>query len=95
MGFGHRVFTEGDPRGKYLKPICQELARAANDESWETLAEAIETLMAREKHLYPNVDWPTARLYYYVGVPLELYTPLFAISRIAGWCAPRHRTNTE
>jgi len=87
MGFGHRVYKEGDPRAAYVKPMCQELARQTNHEAMEQTAEVIEQVVWREKKLPPNVDWPTARLYHYFGLAVELYTPLFVVARTAGWCA--------
>ena len=95
MGFGHRVFTEGDPRAHYLKPICQELGAPRATRLGRRWQRRSSRSWRREKRLFPNVDWATARLYHYVGVPLEMYTPLFAISRLAGWCrtpSSKHRT---
>ncbi len=87
MGFGHRVYKTGDPRATYLKRICSELANLRGDSSLEEIAETIETIVATEKGLPPNLDWPSARLYYYLGLPIDLYTPLFVISRVVGWSA--------
>lgn len=86
MGFGHRVFKQGDPRARLLKPLCAKLAKETGNTELEATAEQIERVCA-EKQLYPNVDWPTARIYYYLGLPSELFTPLFAVGRMAGWCA--------
>jgi 2-methylcitrate synthase/citrate synthase II len=87
MGFGHRVYKHGDPRAVILKRYCQELARELNDDTWERIAEPIEHAMIARKHLPPNVDWPSARLYHYMGLPIQLYTPIFAMARVAGWAA--------
>lgn len=87
MGFGHRVYKEGDPRAVYLKPICQALAEASGHQTIEQTAEAIEQVVRDEKGLPPNLDWPAARLYYYLGLPVQLYTPLFVLSRVVGWSA--------
>jgi citrate synthase len=87
MGFGHRVYKEGDPRAKFLKSLCSELAREAGREDLEQMAEVIERIVVEEKRLPPNLDWPSARLYYYLGLPIDLYTPLFVLSRVTGWCA--------
>ena len=87
MGFGHRVYKTGDPRAAYLKTLCGELARETGHEALERTAEVIETIVRQEKQLPPNLDWPSARLYHYLGLPVELYTPLFVVSRVAGWSA--------
>jgi len=97
MGFGHRVYKQGDPRAQFLKPLCQKLARQTGHETMESVAEAIEKTIAKEKRgLPPNVDWMTGRLFYYLGLPIDLYTPLFVLARVAGWCAhviEQHDTN--
>jgi citrate synthase len=87
MGFGHRVYKTGDPRAAYLKKLCGELAAETGHEDMERMAETIETIVRTEKALPPNLDWPSARLYHYLALPVELYTPLFVISRVAGWSA--------
>lgn len=87
MGFGHRVYKQGDPRANFLKPFCREVAELIGATAWEETADAVEEAMNEIKGLRPNLDWPTARLYYYLGLPVELYSPLFVASRAAGWCA--------
>ena len=87
MGFGHRVYKLGDPRAKFLKPLCSVLARRGGHEEMERMADTIEATVMEEKRLRPNVDWPSARLYHYLGLPVDLYTPLFVLSRIVGWSA--------
>jgi 2-methylcitrate synthase/citrate synthase II len=87
MGFGHRVYKNGDPRATILKRYCIELAREIGDQRWEQIAEPIERIVTTQKHLPPNVDWPSARLYHYMGLDIDLYTPIFAMARIAGWAA--------
>jgi citrate synthase len=87
MGFGHRVYKEGDPRAVYLKELCAGLAAETGNENLEAIADVMERVVWDEKKLPPNLDWPAARLYHYLGLPVELYTPLFVISRVAGWCA--------
>jgi citrate synthase len=87
MGFGHRVYKTGDPRAKYLKTFCDELAKETGNEDMESMADTIETIVRQEKGLPPNLDWPSARLYHYLGLPVELYTPLFVVSRVVGWSA--------
>jgi 2-methylcitrate synthase/citrate synthase II len=87
MGFGHRVYKQGDPRAAILKRYCGELAREVNETRWEEIAEPIERAVTAQKKLPPNVDWPSARLYHYLGLPVRLYTPIFAMARVAGWAA--------
>jgi citrate synthase len=87
MGFGHRVYKTGDPRAEVLKPYCLALAGEVGDDRWERIAEPIERMVIKEKHLQPNVDWPSARLYHYLGLHVDMYTPIFAMARVAGWCA--------
>lgn len=87
MGFGHRVYKRSDPRAAILKAHCRELARELQDDRWERIAESIERAVVSRKKLPPNVDWPSARLYHYLGLPLRLYTPIFAMARVAGWSA--------
>jgi citrate synthase len=87
MGFGHRVYKHGDPRAVILKTFCQALSREVGEDKWERIAEPIERAVVDQKHLPPNVDWPSARLYYYLGLDVDLYTPIFAMARVAGWSA--------
>jgi 2-methylcitrate synthase len=87
MGFGHRVYKTGDPRARILKAYCTRLAAEIGDERWEQIAEPIERAVTEQKKLPPNVDWPCARLYHYLGLDLDLYTPIFAMARVAGWSA--------
>ena len=87
MGFGHRVYKTGDPRADVLKTYCAQLAREAGDGELEEIADTIEAIVRSEKGLPPNLDWPSARLYHYLGLEVELYTPLFVASRVVGWAA--------
>jgi 2-methylcitrate synthase/citrate synthase II len=87
MGFGHRVYKTGDPRAAILKPHCVALAGEVGEDRWERIAEPIEQAVTTQKNLPPNVDWPSARLYHYMGLEIELYTPIFAMARVAGWAA--------
>lgn len=87
MGFGHRVYKTGDPRAAILKPHCIALAKEVGEDKWERIAEPIEQAVTTQKNLPPNVDWPSARLYHYMGLEIELYTPIFAMARVAGWAA--------
>jgi citrate synthase len=87
MGFGHRVYKTGDPRARILKAHCQRVARELGDDRWERIAEPIEKAVTEQKKLPPNVDWPSARLYHYMGLDIRIYTPIFAMARVAGWSA--------
>ena len=87
MGFGHRVYKEGDPRAVILREHCRTLARQGDKTEFEDMADTIEQIVREEKGLPPNLDWPSARLYHYLGLPVELYTPLFVVSRLVGWAA--------
>lgn len=87
MGFGHRVYKDGDPRAKFLKPLCEQLAKETGHPGMEAIADTIERVVVAEKKLPPNLDWPSARLYHYLDLPVELYTPLFVLSRVVGWSA--------
>jgi citrate synthase len=87
MGFGHRVYKSGDVRAGIIKPFVQKASAATGNMKWEETAEIIETTMAREKKMYPNVDWPAGRLYHAMDLPIPIYTPMFAMSRITGWAA--------
>lgn len=87
MGFGHRVYKTGDPRAVILKQYCAELAEKTHNTDLEEMADVIERIVREEKSLPPNLDWPSARLYHYLGLDIELYTPLFVASRVVGWAA--------
>jgi citrate synthase len=87
MGFGHRVYKTGDVRAGILKTYARTAAKAAGDESWEDAADIIERVMAADKNMYPNLDWPAGRLYHAMKLEIPLYTPIFAMSRITGWAA--------
>ena len=87
MGFGHRVYKTGDPRARYLKDYCTQIAKEIGDDRWERIAEPIEQAVTTQKKLPPNVDWPSARLYHYMGLGIDIYTPIFAMARVAGWAA--------
>ena len=87
MGFGHRVYKAGDVRAGILKPYARKAAEAAGLLHWEQTADIIERVLAEEKHLFPNLDWPSGRLYYALGLEVPLYTPIFVMSRVAGWSA--------
>src|SRR5438045_1050403 len=87
MGFGHRVYKTGDVRAGILKKYAREAAAASGSLKWEETAEVIERVLGAEKNLHPNLDWPAGRLYHALGLEVPLYTPIFVMSRVAGWAA--------
>jgi citrate synthase len=87
MGFGHREYKTGDIRATILKAYVRQLAEQANRMDLYQIQETMERVMLREKNLHPNVDFPAAVIYYLMGIPIPLYTPIFAAARIVGWAA--------
>ena len=87
MGFGHRVYKQGDVRAKLLGAMCRDLARGTAAESLEHLADRVESLMLDHKGLKPNLDWPAARVYHALGLPISVFTPIFVVARMSGWTA--------
>src|SRR5436305_9866140 len=87
MGFGHRVYKKGDSRVPVMREIGRELGKRTGKENWVPICEKLEEVMDREKHLCANVDLYAAPVFWMLGFPPELNTPLFAASRVAGWCA--------
>ncbi|MGH2740279.1 MAG: citrate/2-methylcitrate synthase [Actinomycetota bacterium] len=87
MGFGHRVYKTEDPRATHLRRLSRELGQRAGDLKWYEISERIEKVVMEERGLYPNVDFYAASVYYYLGIPVDLFTPVFAASRVAGWTA--------
>jgi citrate synthase len=87
MGFGHRVYKTGDVRAGILKVYARKAAEARGTTRWEETAEIFERILGTEKNLHPNLDWPAGRLYHALGLEVPLYTPIFVMSRVAGWSA--------
>src|SRR5258707_11247704 len=87
MGFGHAVYKTEDPRATHLRRFSKEIGERKGDSKWYEITAKLEAIMKREKNLLPNVDAYSASTYYMMGIPLDLYTPIFAISRISGWTA--------
>ena len=86
-GFGHRVYKTEDPRATHLRRMSETLGRQHGQPQWFAMSRDIEQYVQREKHLYANVDFYSASTYYVLGIPIELFTPVFAVSRISGWSA--------
>jgi len=86
-GFGHRVYRTEDPRATHLRRFSKQLGEKAGQPQWYQMSERIEALVKGDKGLYPNVDFYSASMFYALGIPIDLYTPIFAVSRISGWTA--------
>jgi citrate synthase len=86
-GFGHRVYRTEDPRATHLRRFSKSLGEKAGEPQWFAMSQRIEALVTSEKKLYPNVDFYSASMFHSLGLPLDLYTPIFAVSRISGWTA--------
>jgi citrate synthase len=86
-GFGHRVYRTEDPRATHLRRMSKELGERAGNTRWFEMSQRIEQLVRSEKTLNPNVDFYSASTYYTLGIPIDLFTPIFAVSRVSGWTA--------
>jgi citrate synthase len=87
MGFGHRVYHTEDPRATHLRAMSKALAESSGETKWYDMSRRIEKIINEEKKLNSNVDFYSASAYYMLGIPIDLYTPIFAVSRVSGWTA--------
>lgn len=87
MGFGHRVYRHGDPRAKHLREMSQKLTNLTGEPKWYEVSVKIEELVTSQKPLPPNVDFYSASVYHSLGIDHDLFTPIFAVSRMSGWIA--------
>ena len=86
-GFGHRVYRTEDPRATHLRRMSKEIGEKAGNTKWFEMSQRIERIVTGEKKLYPNVDFYSASTYHMLGIAIDLFTPIFAVSRISGWSA--------
>ena len=86
-GFGHRVYHTEDPRATHLRRMSKELGERTGQPEWYQMSARIEELVKSEKKLNPNVDFYSASTYHVIGMPIDLFTPFFAVSRMSGWTA--------
>lgn len=87
MGFGHRVYRKGDPRAKHLREMSRKLTEITGETHWYEISRKIEDIVTSEKGLPPNVDFYSASVYHSLGIDHDLFTPIFAVSRVSGWLA--------
>jgi citrate synthase len=87
MGIGHRVYKNGDPRARILRKMSEDLTTMTKQRHLYEMSIAIDDIMQERKGLMPNVDFYSATVYYCMGIPIDIYTPIFAVSRISGWLA--------
>lgn len=95
MGFGHRVYHNGDSRVPTMTKYCQSVADITGGQDWMDISKILDETMVREKGIYPNLDFPAGPAYYMMGFEIEMFTPIFVMSRIAGWTAHIMEQNAD
>ena len=86
-GFGHRVYRTEDPRATHLREMSRELGEHIGNLRWYEISRKLEEVVMQQKRLYANVDFYSASCYFTMGIPIDMFTPVFGVSRIAGWAA--------
>ena len=86
-GFGHRVYRTEDPRATHLREMSRRLGENSGNTHWFEISQRVEAVMERETKIAANVDFYSASVYHALSIPVELFTPIFAVSRVAGWTA--------
>jgi citrate synthase len=86
-GFGHRVYRTEDPRATHLREMSRELGQHIGNLRWYEISRKVEEVVMQQKHLYANVDFYSASCYFSMGIPIDMFTPVFAVSRVSGWTA--------
>ncbi len=87
MGFGHRVYRKGDSRVPIMKDVFFDIVSLKGGEKWRQMYEILEKVMVEKKNIYPNLDFPTGPTYYLMGFEIDIFTPIFVMSRLSGWSA--------
>ncbi|CAM3920713.1 citrate synthase [Lederbergia lenta] len=87
MGFGHRVYRKGDPRAKHLRAMSKKLTEITGEPEWYNISVKVQEVFTSQKPLPPNVDFYSASVYHSLGIDHDLFTPIFAVSRVSGWLA--------
>ena len=87
MGFGHRVYRNGDSRVPTMKKCAERISKFYGETKWMEMYEVLDKVMLREKNIHPNLDFPAGPAYYMMGFPIEYFTPIFVLARITGWSA--------